>query len=298
MSDGLQPLATTGITSAALDRDVACRRCAYNLRGLREDGRCPECGTPVGLSLRGFMLCYADPDWVDKIVRGLTLILWMILASIVVGVCARLIGVDEPLAKILELCVNVISLYGAWLMTAPDPSGIGEDPNLTARKVVRVGLLAGLSLNALGILLETPGINGTLQILLGILSAIAGLGALAGEFAKFIYYQRLAERIPNPALAGRASFLKWAFTIAFGLIILAGALAGGLSAAGGAGAAGGSVMMVAGCLVLPAGVAFLVFGLMTLLLLIRLRRELAAQARLARATWHAQPATQIHAPAS
>ncbi len=39
--------------------DLKCKKCAYNLRGLREDGRCPECGTPVGLSTRGDLLRFA-----------------------------------------------------------------------------------------------------------------------------------------------------------------------------------------------------------------------------------------------
>lgn len=32
-------------------RDVACEECSYNLRGLAADGRCPECGTNVRLTL-------------------------------------------------------------------------------------------------------------------------------------------------------------------------------------------------------------------------------------------------------
>jgi hypothetical protein len=34
------------------DRDLACPNCAYNLRGLTTD-RCPECGEPLRLELRG-----------------------------------------------------------------------------------------------------------------------------------------------------------------------------------------------------------------------------------------------------
>src|SRR5262249_15063661 len=32
---------------AVVAQDRACRRCAYNLRGLREGGTCPECGTEI-----------------------------------------------------------------------------------------------------------------------------------------------------------------------------------------------------------------------------------------------------------
>ena len=46
--------------------DLSCRRCGYNLRTLAEAGRCPECGSPVGLSTRGNFLQFADPDWVAR----------------------------------------------------------------------------------------------------------------------------------------------------------------------------------------------------------------------------------------
>jgi hypothetical protein len=30
-----------------VDDDMACIQCGYNLRGLNDEGRCPECGTPI-----------------------------------------------------------------------------------------------------------------------------------------------------------------------------------------------------------------------------------------------------------
>ncbi len=42
------------ITSAkafVIERDVRCRGCAYNLRGLSSHGRCPECNVAIGESL-------------------------------------------------------------------------------------------------------------------------------------------------------------------------------------------------------------------------------------------------------
>ena len=40
----------------ALASDLACRKCGYHLRGLPTNGMCPECGTPVAISLRGPLL--------------------------------------------------------------------------------------------------------------------------------------------------------------------------------------------------------------------------------------------------
>jgi uncharacterized repeat protein (TIGR04138 family) len=39
----------------AIDSDVPCAACGYNLRGLVFDGRCPECGIDIIHSLRPFL---------------------------------------------------------------------------------------------------------------------------------------------------------------------------------------------------------------------------------------------------
>jgi len=39
-----------------ITHDLLCVRCAYNLRMLRADGICPECGTAIWRSLHGRLL--------------------------------------------------------------------------------------------------------------------------------------------------------------------------------------------------------------------------------------------------
>ncbi|HEX4053888.1 MAG TPA: hypothetical protein VHX86_06455 [Tepidisphaeraceae bacterium] len=40
------------MAEATIDRDVLCRACGYNLRGLSRTGRCPECAADVAISLQ------------------------------------------------------------------------------------------------------------------------------------------------------------------------------------------------------------------------------------------------------
>jgi hypothetical protein len=270
--------------------DHECKRCGYNLRGLREDGRCPECGTPIGLSTTGDLLRFADPEWVEKVARGLKIILWMILVGVIAGILSAVAGatVGQEFSTILMFIVQLITFYGVWLMTEPDPSGIGEDPNITARKVIRITLVVGLLNSPLQFALGALNLPRAGVILVGLIMLLVGLVGLVGEFAKFIYYERLARRIPEDSLAGRARFLKWAFTITLAVMVVVGGIAAivGATAPAGAGGAGPGLVLL-GCLALPAGLAMLVFSVMTLFLLLRLRKAIAQQANLARATWAA-----------
>src|SRR5450755_628139 len=39
------------MSNAVIDRDLLCRGCGYNLRGLLPTGSCPECATEIAVSL-------------------------------------------------------------------------------------------------------------------------------------------------------------------------------------------------------------------------------------------------------
>ena len=58
---------------SVIEVDTECIHCGYNLRGLTNEGRCPECGSPVDDSLRGNLLRHADPDWLDRLRFGASL---------------------------------------------------------------------------------------------------------------------------------------------------------------------------------------------------------------------------------
>jgi hypothetical protein len=63
-----------------LRRDVACSACGYNLRGLAVQGRCPECGQEVSVSLAEYVVPDAaavaiDPRWRRRMTEAVVLAL-------------------------------------------------------------------------------------------------------------------------------------------------------------------------------------------------------------------------------
>src|SRR4051812_14248271 len=50
--------------AAVVQSDLACRRCSYNLKGLKSPGLCPECGTAFHLGRR-FASSFTDVPMVS-----------------------------------------------------------------------------------------------------------------------------------------------------------------------------------------------------------------------------------------
>jgi hypothetical protein len=89
MTDALPPIPSVAATPSVavsvdgrIAEDKICIDCGYNLRGLRTDGRCPECGGEVAASLRGHELHYASLPWLRSVRRGFRMMKRAILLSL------------------------------------------------------------------------------------------------------------------------------------------------------------------------------------------------------------------------
>jgi hypothetical protein len=285
------PETTAGMLDASgtIVVDVVCRRCGYNVRGLKLDGRCPECGTPIGLSVSGDLLRFADPGWVEKLALGTRCILWGLAVAVLFSLISRyvLTFVSPVLIRSLGLVGVLLAFYGTWLLTERDPSGVGEDRYANSRKVIRLTLLVGVISNLASIVVQAlPDVERDL-----ILISNVGLVAVAfwavGEFAKLIYLEKLAMRIPDAKYAERARFLRWAFGISLLLLIVFFGLMKAIAVAnrGSDGLGGSSFWLSLGCFVAVIGIAVLVFFPMYLWLLYRVGQAFREQAQYARDTW-------------
>jgi hypothetical protein len=194
-----------------------CRKCSYELRGLNEDGRCPECGTPVAVSLNDDFLRFSQPEWLDNLQSGARLILWSVLVSIAGGIFAvifsQLIWHKQLQFAIAApvLIALLMSLVGSWRLTTPDPSGLGESRYGTSRQLIRWGLAASalkeaLNLSPFRTLLPSVDV----QIIEGFLIALQLFNCIA-LVAEMLYLSKLADRLPDDRLSERAMFLMYAF---------------------------------------------------------------------------------------
>ncbi len=207
----------------AIDQDLSCKRCGYNLRGLREENLCPECGTPVGRSTTADLLRFADPNWMGRVAAGVNLLVWALLLGILLGCLSGISGlfIGSVLPQLfVTLGMLFVNLLGVWWITTPDPSGIGEEQRRNPRKIVRFAtIIAGIGgiWNIVGTYLVPGAFLWAASLIVMVATQLVGL---INEWFKYRLYEGLAIRVPDPTLAGRARFLRWASAIILAVMLL------------------------------------------------------------------------------
>lgn len=284
--------------SGPIEQDVACRKCSYNLRGLTADGRCPECGTAVGYSLQGDLLRFCDPNWVETLRRGAVMFIWGIVLIFVgiLGAIALAVSTESSSAlvfgRVVVVLGYILSTIGWWLLTQPDPSGLGEDRYGTARKIIRVSLIVGVAQSVLSVILLTVRMEDSLIMLLSIAILAAEIVMAIGLFAQCYYLERIALRIPDDKLSQRSHFLMYALGITY-TVVQAIKIINALTGAAIATSSSSSGLAGFGLLLT---VLLIVFFVMYLFLIEKMGKRFKEQARIARSSWAATAFTPGASP--
>jgi hypothetical protein len=212
-------------------------------------------------------------------------------------------------SHLVSLATGVVSAVGIWLLTEPDPSGMGEDQYGRLRLIVRLAAIVSLSQYVLQICLGTLSLPSRVALAFGLLAVVGMVFQAVAYVAQLAYLERLVRRIPDPRLAGQFHFLMYAYGICYaalaviaaaviwflGVGIFAGqaprVMPGTGSVGGGTGGGGSSAFLGAligvGCAALITGVASLVLYILYLVRLGQLSGRLREQAAAARYIWSA-----------
>jgi len=154
--------------------DLACVRCAHNLRGLLPTGACGECGLPVEYSLAGTPLGAADPRWLAQQRWG--------MATFTLALPWLWLPVAWPVAWV-----------ACWYLTAPDPSGRERGEGLIVSARIVLVVLVAVVVMMIIIVIDLP-LAGvwmlTLPLAIGIVAVFLAIATLA--------VRRLALRRTTP----------------------------------------------------------------------------------------------------
>jgi hypothetical protein len=194
--------------------DLPCIRCGYNLRTLRADGACPECGESIGRSTSGEFLRLAPPDWVHALAAGtliVTLVLGGVIGIAVTALFERFLSTPSPLAlflscgSVLALAAPILLIMGTVGMTIPDPSAEGRPEGLTARRLAR-WCAAGFGV-ALTLLFTLAPVSPEVVLIPGLVLCVASLALLPPALLRHLH--NLLQRVPSPNLARISAWLIW-----------------------------------------------------------------------------------------
>jgi len=147
------------LTTFTLQHDCLCVSCGYNLRMLRSDGKCPECGGPVAAALRGRGLHYAKPQWVRRLALGATLMaiapLWYLLQAFVTVYVGTQLQSDLALTIVLGALNLPVLVYVVGVFVASGPDGRETPLEVRWRRATRwaSAIILGLAVGASGLLI-------------------------------------------------------------------------------------------------------------------------------------------------
>ena len=109
-----QPLMDELNPGDVITADIPCVVCAFSLEGLRNQGRCPECGKPIRSSTRSSRVCFRRAKWWDRAIQSVAVVGGF--ASPIVLLFGWVL--DDQL--ILRVCIGIAFLafhvggLGAW----------------------------------------------------------------------------------------------------------------------------------------------------------------------------------------
>ena len=137
----------------AIDHDLSCMSCGYNLRALPPAGLCPECGTDIARSTQGDLLKFADRKWVGSVYRGTCLLtiadgllVICILAMMVFPLILLWVSNSTGMAtfvivlRVFFIAAMALMILGVWLVTKQEPRVVLTEQAASSRGIARAAV--------------------------------------------------------------------------------------------------------------------------------------------------------------
>jgi len=211
-----------------IEFDVACQRCTYNLRGLRPDGRCPECGAPIHVSLASELLQFADPAWLKRLALGGRIVQVVAVLVALATVPSAWLAFQHwkyIVAPVFVLSGAVLGLLaGGWLLTSPNPRLLSEERWYANRRIIRAILVPNFVSVATSALVGSVAPGNDLWVLIQIVAGPLGILGLVGIVCLSRYVASLARRLGDQRTMALAKIYAWGCVsmwaaVAFGIAI-------------------------------------------------------------------------------
>ncbi len=256
-------------------------------------GKCPECGTPVAMSVHGDLLRYSEPQWVKNLGLGAKLLLIGIILAIgltVLGIVLGAMRMFSPVGaravfRLIALGVSVVHWAGSWLLTERDPSGVGEDKYGNVRKFIRITLLFGVASAFVESVFRFMTMPPALSASFGVITGVLSLVGVAGDWALLQYLAKLALRIPDEPLSVQAETLKVWLCGVYAIYLVFGIIESVVFATRGAAGFGGGGSMAVMCGGGIVGLVLFVQTIRYIVMIDRFRAAFTEQARMAQEIW-------------
>jgi hypothetical protein len=138
------------VPPTALDQNIHCHRCGYNLRTLSPDALCPECSTPISSSLNPTLLRFADPSWTRILTLSLSFLLLANAIQLLYAVAFLLLDEVDTFfdhATPLETAntfAKVLGWLAVFLLGTSNPQSPPLRRLFSIRRIMRIAALVSL----------------------------------------------------------------------------------------------------------------------------------------------------------
>jgi len=109
------------LSNKEITEDMLCPRCGYNLRGLKMSGRCPECGEPISLKLRGDEFMLSPGPTLSRLHLGAWLIVGAWLGLFLIPLISFFARTPIDVTLSAQLAGALAGVSGTFLICSPLP---------------------------------------------------------------------------------------------------------------------------------------------------------------------------------